>query len=176
MRSEFFLSYEGVFEACPICWAKVHTLASCPTKPAPCVELVVAKMEASNLEHESSVGDDWATILPKRRGKPRLPAKAQKSKAYFSPYQAPSSSKVVGSKLSSPPVQFTHAVPNVDIFNSFAPIADFQISSGEKVSLFPPSTEGIEEDKGLDESEINEAFLNALGVMHQNPNINLTLK
>lgn len=48
--SEFFLSYEGVYEACPVCGGKDHTLNAFPLKPALCLELVVAKLEANHLD------------------------------------------------------------------------------------------------------------------------------
>lgn len=40
---EFFLSYEGVHEVFPLCGINDHTLARCPNKLAPYLELVVVK-------------------------------------------------------------------------------------------------------------------------------------
>lgn len=83
--SKLFMSYEGVYEACLICGSKDHTLNSCPAKP-PRMELVVAKLEASHIDSSGATGDDWATIFPRRRGKPRVASKHSKARPPFHPY------------------------------------------------------------------------------------------
>lgn len=45
----FHISYEGVWEVCPICGDASHTMNLCPQKPVPCLELVVAKMDVASL-------------------------------------------------------------------------------------------------------------------------------
>lgn len=55
--TKYFLSYEGVHEVCPLCGKKKnHTLASCPQKPPPCLDLVVAQLKASNLDNVNHSG------------------------------------------------------------------------------------------------------------------------
>lgn len=89
--NECFLSYEGVYEACPIYGAKDHTINLCPAKPTPCLKLVVGKLEVSNLKPKSTTGGDWTTILPRMRGKPKVMPRPPKPENHFAPYPAPPS-------------------------------------------------------------------------------------
>uniref|UniRef100_A0A803MTL1 Zinc knuckle CX2CX4HX4C domain-containing protein n=1 Tax=Chenopodium quinoa TaxID=63459 RepID=A0A803MTL1_CHEQI len=72
----FHLSYEGVHEVCPLCGNKDHTLKSCPNKPAPCLDLIVAQLEASNLDQggdqPSLPESDWIHVKPQHRARPRF--------------------------------------------------------------------------------------------------------
>lgn len=71
---DFFLSYEGVHEVCPLCGAKDHSLVSCPRKPKNTMELVVAQFEASNLDTSNLApnSSDWIHVKPQRRARPRV--------------------------------------------------------------------------------------------------------
>lgn len=123
-----------MYEPCPICGCKDHTLNACPLKPVPCLELVVGKLEASHIEPESSTNDDWATILPKCRGKPRNVVKAPKAKSHFSPYpfsarHYPTPMDFKPSSPASPAVGAASSVLFAPTVNRFEPLSEVQVSA-----------------------------------------------
>lgn len=73
MIYSFNLSYEGVHETCALCGSDSHHLRACPNRQNQCLEMIVAKLEASTLNSGETVDNssvEWTTIMPKRRAKP----------------------------------------------------------------------------------------------------------
>lgn len=72
---EFYLSYEGVHEVCPLCGGKDHSLVSYPNKPRNNLDLMVAKLESSTLDSQGqpshSPNPDWIHVKPQRRARPK---------------------------------------------------------------------------------------------------------
>lgn len=62
----------------------------------------------------------------------------------------------------------------VFVANTFTALSDFQITSGERVALKPLlSADGtLPISPNLDEEDIDEEFISALGTIHHNPHIN----
>ena len=176
--SELFLTYEGVHEVCPLCGAKDHFLNLCPSKPAPCLDLMVAKLESSNLAAASD--PDWISVRPQRRQRSRFPHRTLRNLPYkHLPALKPVPSLICNETLppSSPPAS-PHPIiphsPSLPTSNAFATLADFQMSCGEGFCLQPPVAEPPQADETLSplpEDYLDEAFLQALGVIHHNPQL-----
>ena len=180
--SEFFLTYEGVHEVCPLCGAKDHFLNLCPKKPAPCLDLVVAKLESSNIA--SPTDPDWISVRPQRRQRSRYPHRPPRNLPYkhLAPLQ-PIPSLLCPETLppTSPPSQPPPLIPTTSPLpttNAFATLAEFQISCDEGFCLQPPPVETLPPghldhvpDPTSDDDDIDAAFLQALGVIHHNPHL-----
>lgn len=176
----FFLSYEGVHEVCPLCGKKDHTLSLCPNKPISCLDHVVAQLEANDISNpeEQHLHGDWIFVKPQRRGKPRFQPRG--GKVRHTPFPNPFSPK----KPHSPQANTTHiaslelpgcsAIPTS---NTFATLGEFQIASGEQINLNPPSAQGLINPNlasplpANEEYALDDAFFNALVVIHHNPHI-----
>uniref|UniRef100_A0A803LN34 DUF4283 domain-containing protein n=1 Tax=Chenopodium quinoa TaxID=63459 RepID=A0A803LN34_CHEQI len=159
-----------------------HTLKACPKKPTPSLELIVAQLEASNLDHQGEQAplphSDWIHVKPQRRARPRFFSRGGKSgrgafnshfsrfnNTVYSPNPNPTNFNQFPSSSSN------HGeVATVPISNAFASLGEFQVSTGEKITLNPPVPE--KESFVDDEDDLDEAFFNALGVIHHSPEIN----
>lgn len=171
--SELFLSYEGVHEVCPPGWEKDHTLALSPIKPALCLELVVAKLEDSNLNPPSSINNknnDWFFVKSQRRGRSRFAYRTTFKGKKYQPTNPPSNdhgehnltcNEVIFNPPSSP-----HFADTVVITNAFASLAEFQINSNDVVQLNPPLLSSIHTHEDLNvgktSDDLDDDFLKAL--------------
>ncbi|XP_056682367.1 uncharacterized protein [Spinacia oleracea] len=143
---EFFLSYEGVWEVCLLCGDPKHFLNACPKRPPPCLELVVAQLDEAKLsmgvpgESEGQVApSDWLTVVPRRRAKPRGNLRKNQAKPYHQP--SPVHARPVPS-----PTQGTGAgLPVIPLANSFQGLQDFQVSTGDTITLNPPAVQPYED-------------------------------
>ena len=140
--SEFFLTYEGVHEVCPLCGAKDHFLNLCPSKPAPCLDLIVAKLESSNIA--STADSDWISVRPQRRQRSRLPHRTPRQLPYkHLPALKPIPSLLCPETLppDSPPHAFIQPPPpTLHTTNAFATLSEFQISCDELGLSVAPSS------------------------------------
>lgn len=142
---------------CPLCGKKDHTLSSCPSKPKPCIDLVVAQLEASNLETNcaqlSSAGLDWVRVKPERRGRPRVMGRGFRGRRGSVYRPAPRSTTVstpvvpnagatehfspIHTAVHSPTIYEIHDFAVVLVSNAFATLGDYQVMSGDTITLNP---------------------------------------
>ncbi|KMS97428.1 hypothetical protein BVRB_5g127080 [Beta vulgaris subsp. vulgaris] len=103
LTREIFLTYEGMLEVCPLCGSEEHTLDTCKEKTNHTLQLVVDKLQASNLNPSNkscpppenqpetdSSGESsgrWIKVVPKRKS--RTPTVTKNAKARPSSFKPP---------------------------------------------------------------------------------------
>lgn len=181
---DFFLSYEGVHEVCPLCGAKDYSLVSCPKKPKNTMELVVAQFEASNLDHSNIApsSSDWIHVRPQRRARPRVFQGSSRPRRGSFKNSLPRSSPVPivpSSHVPRSPSLDRVSHPScgdavVPTSNIFSALGDFQVTSGAGIDLNPglSNTVVLPDSSINEEADLEEDFIAALGIIHHNPNVN----
>lgn len=159
----FFLSYEGVHEACPLCGSTDHSLKMCPGKPPACIELVVAKLEASKIQNDTpeNPNSGWTLIKPKK--KVTVGKYPKQSKQIPTP--KPQNPQAINTK------EKPQTVPTS---NSFDILNKNTQSDSDKVMLQPNSSSKpytFGSATAEDDQEFDEEFINQLGVIHHNPHL-----
>lgn len=183
--SEFFLTYEGIHEVCPLCGVKDHVLSLCPRKPVACLDFVVAKLEASSLDppSPSNLDANWLFVKPQRRGKPRV----QSFRGSFRgrrPYRRfPATPRLTPQGIAQiddtnfPQLPLPPPASLLPIPNAFNSLSEFQISGDNGIQLNPPATtlSLAQVDTSTipassdDDDDLDDDFIKALGVIHQAP-------
>lgn len=135
----FFLSYEGVWEVCPLCGDPQHFPNSFPKRPPPCLELVVAQLDDAKLyvnvagvpTEGGTAPTDWLAMVPRRGAKPRAASKRNPPK--FQHYPTANHVK----PLNSPIQNMGHGLPVIPLANTFQGLQDFQVSTGDTLTMNP---------------------------------------
>lgn len=160
----YHLVYEGVHEVCSLCGATDHILARCPKKPPTCMGLMVAKLHAESSTSPSTTATEsaqgWIHIKPRRRAKPRIYSRPMAPAADTSaPCLSPPNHEHPSTLPNSP--KSASAIPT---HNQFSTLADFQVIPANQIQLAPaqPLLSSAEEEA------IDVAFIDAMGLLHQN--------
>ena len=129
-----------------MCGDPKHFLNTCPKRPPPCLELVVAQLDEAKLSMGmpgdsggQATPSDWLAVVPRRRAKPR----SNTRKSHAKPYHHPP--PVQTRPLHSPSQGLGAGLPVIPLANSFQGLQDFQVSTGDTITLNPPAVQPYED-------------------------------
>ncbi|KMT07258.1 hypothetical protein BVRB_6g148910 [Beta vulgaris subsp. vulgaris] len=134
----------------------------------------------SSPQSRDTTDPDWISVRPQRRQRSRLPHRLPRNLPYkYLPALKPVPSLICTETIppdSPPNAPIQPPSPTVTTANAFATLAEFQISCDEGFQLHPPRADpppaGAEDSLlALPEDDIDDAFLQALGVIHHNPQL-----